>query len=182
MGSPRDPRLIGQPLPRLGHFDEKGLLSRIERSTRFLKAARCVSLIQFCDMHCRTAVFGWRSRVNVPDRLGHSSGKIRTASIMTIRRQNGAVKKTADFGRAAVADCRDRCTARTHACHRSRRRPRLRPRYIWPIYGPCLNELDDIGSEARDISGLGDRSEWPRSEGRSFTPQAGTRRADEVID
>jgi hypothetical protein len=54
---PKDLRLIGEPLPRLGHFDQKGLELGIGRGARLSKATRGVSLIQFCDLHGRAP---WR--------------------------------------------------------------------------------------------------------------------------
>jgi hypothetical protein len=45
VGSPNDLRLIGQPLPCLGHFDEKGAQVGIGRGARFAKAAGGISLI-----------------------------------------------------------------------------------------------------------------------------------------
>jgi hypothetical protein len=55
-GSSNDLRLIGQPLPRLGHFDEKGLVSRIGSVACFYEATRRVPLIQFCNLHGRFTI------------------------------------------------------------------------------------------------------------------------------
>ena len=43
--------LRGEPLPRLGHFDQKPLKPGISSHTRLLKASRCESLVVFCGRH-----------------------------------------------------------------------------------------------------------------------------------
>jgi len=39
--------LVGQPLPRLGHFGQKDLEPEIARGAGFMKAPRTVTLIRF---------------------------------------------------------------------------------------------------------------------------------------
>jgi hypothetical protein len=51
VGRPDELRLIGQPLPCLGHFDEKSPKVGIGRGARFAKAACGVSLIELCQLH-----------------------------------------------------------------------------------------------------------------------------------